>query len=68
MKNEQHSHVCFVVSANFLDPDVILGIYKWLCGAVGLSDGHHTCNVLEVTQIVHFNLQKKNTKTKVNLK
>lgn len=68
MKNEQHSHVRFVVSANFLDPDVVLGIYKWLCGAVGLSDGHHTCNVLEVTQIVHFHLQKKNIKIKVKLK
>lgn len=58
MKENSHLHVCFVVSTDFLDPDVVLGIYKWLCSAVGLSDGHHTCNILEVTYVVHFDLQK----------
>ena len=60
-KQEQYIHVCFVVNSDFLDPDVVLGVYKWLCGAVGLSDGHHTCNVLKVTHIVHFDLQRNNT-------
>lgn len=56
-----HLHVGFVVRANFLDPDVVLGVYEWLCSTVSLSDGHHTCNVLEVAHIVHLNLQWSKT-------
>lgn len=52
-----YSHVCFVVSTNFLDPDVVLGVYKGLCSAVGLGNSHHTSNVLEITYIVHFDLK-----------
>lgn len=63
-ENSSHLHVCLVVSADFLDPDVILGVYKWLCGTVGLSDGHHTCDILEVTHIVHFDLQRNKKKKK----
>lgn len=60
-KQEQYTHIRFVVGADFLDPDVVLGVYKWLCSAVRLSDGHHACNVLEVTHIVHFDLKRNNT-------
>lgn len=51
-------HVSFVVRADLLDSDVILGVDERLCGCVGLSDGHNTRNVLEVTVIVHFHLQR----------
>lgn len=60
-EGETNTHVRFVVGADFLDPDVILGVYKWLRGAVGLSDGHHTRNVLEVTCVVNFDLQRQRT-------
>lgn len=53
-----HLHVSFVVRADFLDPDVVFGVDKWLCSAVGLSDSHHACDVLEVTNIVHLDLQR----------
>lgn len=60
-EEETNTHVRFVVGADFLDPDVILGVYKWLRGAVGLSDGHHARNVLEVTCVINFHLQTQIT-------
>ena len=51
-----HSHVSLVVGANLLDPDVILGINERLCGSVGLGEGHHAGNVLEVVVVFHFDL------------
>lgn len=56
---KRNAHVRFVVGTNFLDPDVVLGVHKRFCGTVGLSDGDHTGNVLKVTQIVHFDLQRE---------
>lgn len=53
-----HLHISFVVSAYLLDPDVILGINERFCSGVGLSDGHHTGNVLEIAVIVDFNLSQ----------
>jgi len=49
-------HVGFVIRADLLDPDVILGVDERLSGCVCLSDGHDTCDVLEVTVIVNFHL------------
>ena len=52
-------HVGFVVGTDLLHSDVVLGVYEGLCGGVGLGDGHHTCNVLEVTGVVHFHLEHR---------
>ena len=51
-----HSHVSLVVGANLLDPDVILGINERLCSGVGLGEGHHAGNVLEIVVVFHFDL------------
>lgn len=53
-----HLHIGFVVGAYLLDPDVILGVNERFCSRVGLSDGHHTGNVLEIAVIVNFNLSQ----------
>lgn len=58
-EGESNTHVRFVVGTDLLDPDVILGVYEWLRSAVGLSDGHYTGNVLEVTCVVNFDLQRQ---------
>lgn len=49
-------HVRFVVVANFLDPDVVLGVDKRLCCCVCFSESHHAGDVLEVGRILHLNL------------
>lgn len=51
-----HSHVSLVVVADLLDSDVILGIDEGLCCGIGLSEGHHTSNILEVVVVFHFYL------------
>lgn len=51
-----HSHVSLVVVAYLLDPDVILGINERLCCGVGLGEGHHASNVLEVIVVFHLDL------------
>lgn len=49
-------HVGFVVGANLLDPDVVLGVNERLCGGVCLGESHNTGYVLELTVIVHLHL------------
>lgn len=54
--NPPHSHVSLVIVAYLLDPDVILGINERLCCGVGLGEGYHASNVLEVVVVFHFDL------------
>lgn len=49
-------HVRFVVVANLLDPDVVLGLDEGLGGGVGPSQRHHAGDVLEVFLVLHFDL------------
>lgn len=55
-RNPPHSHVSLVIVAYLLDPDVILGINERLCCGVGLGEGYHASNVLEVVVVFHFDL------------
>lgn len=57
MQVESNLHVGFVVCADLLDPDVILGLNERLSGAVCLGESHDTGYVLELTVIVNLNLQ-----------
>lgn len=52
-------HVGFVVSANLLDSDVILGVNERFCGGVCLRKRHDARYVLELTVIVHLHLYTK---------
>lgn len=52
-------HVGFVVSANLLDSDVVLGVDERFCGGVSLGESHNTGYVLELTVIVHLHLYTK---------
>lgn len=52
-------HVGFVISANLLDPDVVLGVDERLCGGVRLGESHDAGYVLELTVIVHLHLCTK---------
>lgn len=54
--NPPHSHVSLVIVAYLLDPDVILGVNERLCCGVGLGEGYHASNVLEVVVVFHFDL------------
>lgn len=57
-------HVRFVVSANLLDPDVVLGVDERFGGGVRLGESHDTGYVLELTVIVHLHLYAKKTITR----
>lgn len=52
-------HVGFVVSANLLDSDVVLGVNEGFCGGVCLGKSHNAGYVLELTVIVHLHLHTK---------
>lgn len=52
-------HVGFVVVANLLDSDVVLGVNERFCGGVRLGKSHNTGYVLELTVIVHLHLYTK---------
>lgn len=49
-------HVGLVVVSNLLDSDVILGLDIGLSGGIGPSQSHHADDVLEVLQVLHFDL------------
>lgn len=49
-------HVSFVIVANFLDSDVILGVDEWLRGGVGLCHGYDAGYVTEVILVLNFDL------------
>lgn len=55
-----HSHVSFVIVANFLDSDVILGVDEWLGGGVGLCHGYDAGYVTEVILVLNFDLDCQN--------
>lgn len=51
-----YSHVCFVVVTYLLHHNVILGVDEGLSCGIGLGEGHHASNVLEVVMVFHFDL------------
>lgn len=53
------SRTSFVVIANLLDPDVVLGVDERFGGGVCLGESHDTGYVLELTVIVHLHLYAK---------
>lgn len=52
-------HVSFVIVANFLDSDVILGVDEWLRGGVGLCHGYDAGYVTEVILVLNFDLDSQ---------
>lgn len=52
----RYIHVGFVVIADLLDSDVILGVNEWLCGRVCLGQSYNTGYVLELGVIIHLHL------------
>lgn len=52
-------HVSFVVAADLLDPDIVLGLDVRLGGGVGPCQSHHAGDVLEVLLVFDFNLQER---------
>lgn len=57
MKNTLH--VSFVVAADLLDPDIVLGLDVRLGGGVRPCQSHHAGDVLEVLLVFDFNLQER---------
>lgn len=51
-----HIHVGFVVCADLLDSDVVLGVDEGLGGGVRLGQSHHAGYVLELHVVVHLHL------------
>lgn len=58
----RHSHVSFVIVANLLDADVVLGVDERLRCGVSLGQCHNAGNVLKVILTVHFNLSGERPK------
>lgn len=56
--SSRFSHVRFVVAADLLDADVVLGVHEGFGRGVGFSDRHHTGDVLEVIRRLHLYLPK----------
>lgn len=51
-------HVGFVVWADLLDPDVVLGVDERLCGGVRLGESHDAGYVLELGVILYLHLDE----------
>lgn len=56
-QRRRYVHVDFVVIADLLDSDVVLGVDEWLCGGVCLRESHDTGYVLELGVIIHLHLR-----------
>lgn len=50
------SHVCFVVVAYLLDPDVIFGVYVGFSSGIGLSECYDTGYILKIIVVVYLDL------------
>lgn len=50
------SHVCLVIVAYLLDPDVIFGVYVGFGGGVGLSECYHAGYILKIIMVVYLHL------------
>lgn len=61
LNTHEFLHVCFIVVADFLDADVILGVHEGLGCGVGFSDGDYTGDVLKIIGRLHFYLSEKQT-------
>lgn len=59
---QRHSHVSFVVVANLLDADVILGVDERLRCGVSLGQRHDAGDILKVILTVHFHLRRERPK------
>lgn len=62
------SHVCLVVTAYLLDPDVIFGVYEGLSGGVGLSECYHAGYVLKIVVVVYLDLEPSHHKNMAQTK
>lgn len=63
-----YTHVGFVVGANLLDPDVVLGVDERFCGGVSLGESDDTGYVLEFTVIIHLYLENRTEQNTQDLK
>lgn len=50
------SHVCLVIVAYLLDPDVVFGVYVGFGGGVGLGKCYHAGYILKIIMVVYLHL------------